>query len=499
MRLLSRLQDYLRCWIARVGLLRMFNTPFSANTLSYDLSLLQTNASNIQIDGSLIRVAKAPATWSFLAHINPKRRLPDERSTSPAAIDVTLEVTAGTIGIMVLKKGTHDGSIDETLVSAKDGLISVRLFVPNLSMVGQLVIRNAGEAGGPIALRICKIKLTPLSIQLAVDSTDVLHAFYDLTNYPGTFDFGYFLMAAEVTRQKVGLNALQIYIVRPGRDAEQRLPSGFSAAVDEGARDWRILNILLPMLTFLPSVVGYSLLPDRVAAAALREHLTNVYPEHLHREAVPIYLAYQEVNRELAQTPSALRLRASVEGLRLIQQWISTRARGRKLITITLRQYDFLSERNSNVEAWTTFARELTRDGYFPVIVPDTATALDSLSPELAGITVIPEAALNLLLRMALYESAYLNLATTGGPIALMLLSDRCKFLLLKLLVPGVPLCSAEHLTQIGFVIGKDPPYLGIGQHIVWESDDLPIIRREFYAMITRLERAAEPVLLDRK
>jgi hypothetical protein len=395
---------------------------------------------------------------------------------------------SGTIGIMLLEDGASDGMIDEALVHPDDGLTTVRLFAPDISKAGQLVVRNAGGGGSDINLRIHKIECIAIGIRDAIDDVRTLHAFYDLTNYPGTFDFGYFVMAAEIARQKRQLSSLQVYIVRPGREAKLRLPSGYHEAVDEAARDWRIPNVLLPILTLFPSVSGFAVMPDRIAASALREQLANVYPGPIDREAVPIHLAHQEVHQELARTPQAIRPRASVEASRYVRQWTTARTRGRKVVTITLRQYEYLPERNSNIEAWSTFARELTRDGYFPVIVPDTAMALAIPSPEFGDAAVFPEAAFSLPMRMALYESAYLNFATSGGPPALMILSDRCPFVMLKLLVPGVDLSGPDHLTATGFTVGQDPPYFGTNQHLVWENDDLPVIRREFQAMVAKIE-----------
>jgi hypothetical protein len=501
-RLLDKLPQRLRRWIGHAG-------PFGGRQhpplegLRYNLARLQASDPSVRIQGAAIKVEKAPPTWSFIASLRPDRPVLDKQAGGPAVMDVALEVTAGTVGVMLLERGTSTGSINETLVRPEDGKTTVRLFVPRCSTAGQLVFRNAGDSDTQIALRVHKVEFALIDLRAAVDDSSVMHAFYDLTIYPGTFDFAYFLMATEIARQKAGLKSLHVYIVRPGRDALSRLPRDYDAAVDAHAREWRISNVLLPILTLFPSVRGYSVLPDRIAASALREHLSNAYPGPLDSDAVPIHEAHLEVNRELARTPAALRPQACMEGLRFVRQWIQARAPGRKLVTITLRQYEFLTLRNSNTEAWVAFAKELTRDGYFPVIVPDTVTALDPPPLEFSGIAIFPEAAHNILLRMALYELAYLNFATTGGPAALLLLSERCRFLLLKLLIPEVPLCSAEHLAKSGLTIGLDPTFLSVTQHIVWEHDDLPIIRREFDAMVAKIEgdtlpASASPTVVDR-
>ena len=43
-----------------------------------------------------------------------------------------------------------------------------------------------------------------------------------------------------------------------------------------------------------------------------------------------------------------------------------------RVVTITLRCYHYMPARNSNLSAWTTFARSLDPNRYLPVFIPDT-------------------------------------------------------------------------------------------------------------------------------
>ena len=226
--------------MGRPGSSRTSTATPSTSDLHYDLTQLRANDMNVRIDRGSVKLAKASAPWSYLAHIRPDRISAGEKVTTPAALEVTLEVTSGTIGVMLLEEGTSEGAIDETVVRPEDGLTTVRLFVPDPSFAGQFIVRNAGHADGPIAFRLLKVDLKCVNLRAAVDDANVLHAFYDLTIYPGTFDFALFLMAAEIARQKAKLGSLHVFIVRAGRDAASRLPSGYDAIVDSDARDWRV-------------------------------------------------------------------------------------------------------------------------------------------------------------------------------------------------------------------------------------------------------------------
>jgi hypothetical protein len=106
-------------------------------------------------------------------------------------------------------------------------------------------------------------------------------------------------------------------------------------------------------------------------------------------------------------------------------------------------------ERNSNLFEWHKIERWLVRNGYQVVFVPDTEAVLlgkegawyrDSDSP-----WCIP-AAMNIDIRLALYELAEFNCFTTGGPMALAAFAD-CRYATFKMLSGQF---GAEHLTAIG-------------------------------------------------
>lgn len=460
----------------------------------YKIARLKALNSSVTIDNGLVSTPEGPDTWWHVAKIVPSRRFSFSRQVQPGVVRVTLEVTAGSVGLILWDRSNTERQVDTGNVQAHGrGPITVELFAPDLSDLGPIVFRNDGPPRKRMSFQVLSIESVPIDLNGAINDPDVLNAFYDLSLYPHTYDFTYFAMAAEIARHKAGLKSVHVHILRPGSKEAGRLPEGFHTAIDDDAREWRIYNILIPILTLFPTIRGYSVLPDAVAAYTLREHLKNVYPRDLDPAAgAPIHVPYREVNATLSQHPGALRPRATRESLRYIQQWLAPRARGRKPLVITLRQYEFLPARNSNVEAWLTFAKEVDKAEYFPIIVPDTATALNLPLPEYEQLAVFPEASFNLSLRMALYETAFLNLATTGGPPMLLTVSDRCPFLYFKHVVSGVRLCSVEHLTDVGFQIGKDLPHLRRNQHYVWEDDDLPIIRREFDAMVSRLKSSSD-------
>ncbi len=163
-----------------------------------------------------------------------------------------------------------------------------------------------------------------------------------------------------------------------------------------------------------------------------------------------------------------------------------------------MRNYGYKPQRNSDLAAWTTFARGLDRDRYFVVFVPDLDQCLDGLPDALAGATVFAEAAWALGLRMALYEHAFLNLGINHGPMGLCWLNARTRYITFKLLTQSVPQTTVDYMRSLGFEPGRSLPFATAWQRWVWEEDSCEVIAREFAAMVRRIEeRMAAPAATE--
>lgn len=105
-----------------------------------------------------------------------------------------------------------------------------------------------------------------------------------------------------------------------------------------------------------------------------------------------------------------------------------------------------------------------------------------------AGGNIVCEAASwDLEIRMALYEAAWLNMAVMHGPMELCWFSEVSRYLIflevgLAHVSTRAMLISAGHPPDRDLIFAK--PY----QHIVWEGDHLPVLQREFEAMLPYLD-----------
>ncbi len=325
----------------------------------------------------------------------------------------------------------------------------------------------------------------------ALASPSVLHAFYDLEVAPLTYDAAWFAATADRERRRLGLDAVHFVVVPGRRDGMREERLVYDAVVDLEGRRWRLHHVVIPLLGLVPAAAGFTLLPSRGAASALRAAAgPRVYPRH-YEPGLPVGHHPSELLEAARAGETGLAvLQSPVQAQRFVDRWLATRLDGRRLVTITLRDYEFMTARNSDVDAWSTFAARLAPACYLPVVVLDTERTLDPLPPALRGLEIFREPSWSVPLRLALYERAFLNLGVNNGPLLMGALAARPRLLVFKMITPGVPQTTEEFMSRLGFEVGGQLPFAGPFQRLVWEDDRLEVIEREFRDMVARIEAA---------
>jgi hypothetical protein len=324
-------------------------------------------------------------------------------------------------------------------------------------------------------------------------SNDILYAFYDLQVAPITYDASWFAVAADLNRRRQGLSRLHFIIVPGTKDGVREERAAYEATVDTVSRLWRLHNVVVPVFTLVPAGAGYTVLPSRAAAAGLLATAGGrVYPRY-YEPALPVAHHPSDVLAAARDGEAGIGiLRSSVQGLRYMERWMAPRLNGRRLITITLRDYAFMTDRNGNLEAWAAFARRLDPARYLVTFVLDTDRTLDPVPAGLRAFEVFREPSWNVGLRMALYESSYLNLGVNNGPLFMCALNARTRLIIFKILTMSVPQTTEEFMRRLGFEIGAQLPFTTPFQRLVWEDDRLEVIEREFEALVAKIEAAEE-------
>lgn len=344
-------------------------------------------------------------------------------------------------------------------------------------------------------LALLKDNLRKVSALLlpSAPGSQTLFFFYDLREHPITYDLAQQLVIAELERRERGLQMVHLVIV-PG-EWRYRGYDNYAQAVPDDALTMRKHHLALPMAQLLPSCKGVTLCASREEAEWLRFAVArHVFPAGYEpacsERIVPMARAR---NPGIPPAQFFPMLRANPEARRWVDQYLADAAGGRRPVVITLRQYGFMSVRNSRLADWIAFAQGLDRDRYVPIFVPDTSQVASSLGPDFRGEVVCEAASCNLSIRMALYEAAYLNISLMQGPLELALYNEACRYAVFIPLDVS-PQTQREHLMERGFSIGSDLPFAKPWQRIVWEPDTLSAIRRTFAELESLIDGAGSKV-----
>ncbi len=317
---------------------------------------------------------------------------------------------------------------------------------------------------------------------------NTLTLFYDLDVSPLTFDCLWALGAAEKRRRALGL-ASTLFVVVPGSvDGLRREHEAYEAAIPPAARKARIEAILIACARLAPGVSEILVLPDRTAAAALRDQCAHVYPDGYWPQFPRAHHPRDLLADGDGELPATLE--ASPAARTAIEAAHAALTGTRRLVTITLREYAEAPARNSDTAQWLEFARGLEPARYRVVFVPDTLAPLES-DTRLAPFAVDRAAAADVARRLALYETAWLNLFVNNGPYALCAFDARCRYVMLKILTSGVPQTEIAYLRELGFEIGGTPRGANPHQLWVWHDDDCATIAAAFDEMTRRIDADA--------
>ncbi len=318
---------------------------------------------------------------------------------------------------------------------------------------------------------------------------DSLYAFFDLQVAPITYDVGWFAAGADRMRREQNLARIHFVIVPGNKDGFREERAAYETVVDTSARLWRLYNVVLPILTLVPAYSGLSLLPHRDAVRSLRAMAGHrVYPSDYEPSLPVAHLPVELLQNAPRQDEEIGILRSPLQAMRYMERWMAPRLSGRKLITITLRNYAYMPARNSDTDAWIAFARRLDSTKYLPLFVLDTERTLDPLPDIFSDFEVLREASWNVWLRMALYESSYVNLGVNNGPLFACALNARTRLLIFKIITASVPQTTEEMMSKLGFKIGCQLPFTTPFQRLIWEDDTLETIEREFVKLVHRIE-----------
>ena len=186
-------------------------------------------------------------------------------------------------------------------------------------------------------------------------------------------DFGVviFLSIAEQKRIRLGVNNLCLVVV-PETDNELQIRMDKRLAEKENRSEqslqqdweWRLHNIIMPSISSLAPHCQIKVFSTRKEAHYFEKFfvkfifptkysMSNSTSENINYKNTTLsYLikAFQKTAPSIKSTPRAIQY---------VSEWIKLNTKGRKVITIMLRDYQRHPERNSSLKDWGDFARSL--------------------------------------------------------------------------------------------------------------------------------------------
>ena len=254
--------------------------------------------------------------------------------------------------------------------------------------------------------------------------------------------------------------------------------------------NWRKNNIVISCCTLLPSIGGVTTCNTRREAHAFASSIAkHIFPNYYTVDSpVQSYQEYIIVNT----TGILPTLESGDEPRKIINNWIELNAKGKKVITITLRESYYEMERNSNLKDWGNFARDLDKESFLPVFIRDTEAVFTSLPKELEGLTVFNEICFNMELRAALYELSYLNMFVNNGLINLGRFLKDSISIVFKLITPECGATTERWFRVQGVEPGSQYQPLSPYHKLVWENDDYDVLLKEFKKMCTLISQSEQ-------
>jgi hypothetical protein len=275
-----------------------------------------------------------------------------------------------------------------------------------------------------------------------------LNVYYDLRVSPITFDAAVFFATAIAAAKLQGFNRYSINIVASAfRNITPR-----ELSYDLAQRRWRLNNIILPLAKLLPSVESVALWQGSEVALSGPRYPGNYDP------ARPIAPSYGFPGLiEVARAGGDVQPFESSE-------YASAWARGRlsgssSTIVMAIRAGDFNQNRDSRLAEWFELYRHLTGVGFRVLVIPDQYDVLYGRKAWEFDWELVPEAAIDLDLRLALYQQCAANIAWTGGHTALMWLS-KSRFLIFGSWNEKNHVSSREWYERQGVAVGSEPIFL---------------------------------------
>ena len=291
-------------------------------------------------------------------------------------------------------------------------------------------------------------------------------AIYDVAAAPVTFDFVKFLAAARIFfAAQRGSTEFDVVILCD----RFRNWSAREKSMSLSERQWRLHNLLLPILELAPDVRSIALTFNRSEVSQLKGDL--IYPSGYDAWNPKIPYLDNVINYLYKSTDIPPHLFVAPEQAK---EYAKDFLRDLKSpVVFSLRKARYDASRDSLDGLTEDLITEVTAAGHDAVVIPDQETELGAgFSHESARL--VPEASHSLALRLALHEQASLTVIPSCGLLGILYLAKKLiPMIIYRPVTAGHAVSSKEALQKLGFNVGEKRglPWGPDNQHWIWSED----------------------------
>ena len=305
---------------------------------------------------------------------------------------------------------------------------------------------------------------------------DLLYAIYDFEVAPITYNIIEFLVLIEFLIKENNKKGFVIVFV-PKKEKSIKFISDYEKIIDTESQNWRIDNIVFQTARLHPKCEGVLFLPTRKDIFDIVANY-DIYPDLY--DGVNIRYFDTEKYLKIMNKPNLYKgIKASSQGKRYIDQYIKAKKIDKKIVTIAIRDYRYDLARNSNFDEWAKFVEYLLINNYYPVIIPDTDNAFDNNLP-FDSLYIFRDCCWNVGLRMALYESSYINMGVANGSICILLHSPDSNVIVMNCMPENSVVGSSKEYIKVGHTPGEQWKFLTSKQKMSFDEDVYANIVKEF-------------------
>lgn len=297
---------------------------------------------------------------------------------------------------------------------------------------------------------------------------DILYAILDLKNNLVTYDVANFFYLAEQSRIERKKENIVLLIVPNKNISGNHIANTHYKADDE---IWRIEHIITPLARCVPAISSILSIPFREHYSELKINRDNIFPNSYSLESPPKQFSFDDIQSKgfslsyLFDAPEIAK--------KIANNYIKSICKDKLPIVITLREYDAQVGRNSDLYSIEKFISSLDNK-YQAILIRDTYKLGSALPHGLSRVPCCDAASIDLQVRVALNQLAFLNFSVNTGPSYIFAFTKNCSSIEFRWVDDNIFSISRKVMAQAGFKEHDQPIFFDSSKNsIVWERDSL--------------------------